>query len=132
MKRLLVFTVGLVCACAGLRAASDYPYMVFVMTDGTELAVASDNLDMTYSDGSLHLKSGKVNETLDVSKLLSMQFTDVNVSSTKLSADDQTEVDIFSTDGVFMGHFDSLKDASTLPVGIYVVQTKSKTYKVIF
>ncbi len=132
MRRLLIFTLGILCACLSIRAASDYPYLVFVMTDGTDLAVASDNLDMSYSDGFLHLKSNKVTESLEVSELLSMQFADVNVSAKQLFEEDLTEIDVFSADGVFKGHYASLKDASTLLEGVYVVKAKSKTYKVIF
>lgn len=113
--------------------AADYPWLTFTLADNTEVSVASDNLQMDYADGILHLSSPAVNETFDVSSLESMRFSSVATGIDDVKVSEDGLLDMFSMSGVRVGQFASLNEAKvSLPSGIYTVKGKNKTIKVIF
>ena len=74
------FLLMMLCAAMALTAAAeeyDYPYLVFTNSDGTETAVAVDELEITFSNGQLVATNNTGAQTaLTLAELASMRFAD--------------------------------------------------------
>ncbi len=116
-----------------MMAAADYPWLTFLMADNTELSVASDNLEINYSDGNLQLTSATVDQSIPVNQIKSMRFTTLSSAIDEIADDFTSPADYFTLSGVCVGRFATLDEArSSLPAGIYIGKSESKTLKVIF
>lgn len=113
--------------------AADYPWLTFTMKDHTEISVASDNLDITFTDNNLRIVSSVVNQTIPVSRIASMKF---NVSVTgvdEIEKDGVVPMSYYDLSGKYVGRYVS-RDAAreALPSGIYIVKDRKKNSKIIF
>lgn len=108
--------------------ADDFPYLTFETADGTKTSVSAASLTITIADGTL-TADGKTFALADLSK---MYFSASDVTAIDNVKNTVTgEVEVFTLDGIAMGKFDSLTEASSaLKSGVYVVKSKSGTLKV--
>ena len=113
--------------------ALDFPWLSFKMKDASEITVAADNLTMNYSDGDLVLTSASVSETLPVADIASMTFTNQQDGVDEINSVLSEKASYYTSGGVRAGEFKSVDDARrSLPSGIYIVRTGSKSFKIIF
>lgn len=114
----LMIIVGVLTAQAG-----EYTYLTFEMTDGTKASVPVTSLTMTISGQTMKVGS----ETFVLTNLSKMYFSTANettaIDETTLSSIDEA-VDIYDLQGHKVKK-DQMKR------GVYVVKTKSRTYKLI-
>lgn len=115
---LLAFVIGALTA-----NAETYSYLTFETTDGTKVSVSVSSLTLTISGTTL--TAGEQSFTL--SNLSKMYFTTTDETSTgieSISAADLQEVsDIYDLNGRKV-------EKSQMQKGVYVVKTKSGTYKI--
>lgn len=113
--------------------ASEFPWLTFRLADSSELSVAADNLELNYKDGNLLLKSGIVNQTIPVEQIKSMRFTLLPSAIDDISVEQSAVADYFTMSGAMVGRFKTIDEArKSLPSGIYIGKSESKTYKIIF
>ncbi len=113
--------------------AEDFRWLTFSLADGSDVAVAAENLDMTYSEGVLSLTSPSVNTTFQIENIKSMRFTSDASGITTLQSDLAGKAEYFTVAGVSAGVFESIDDARcALPSGVYVAVSGDKCVKVIF
>lgn len=134
MNRLKLLIVGGALALPLTSFGSEYPWLSFQLTDGTELTVAADNLAITYTDNSLQLKSATVDRSIAVDLIRSMQFKSEASGIDNVGADHATVPAVYYTPaGVEAGRFASVEEArKTLPSGLYIVNDNVKSFKIIF
>ena len=126
MKKIVLLLMTLVGALA-VQAEDTYTYLTFETTDGVKASVPVSSLTLTISGNTLTAGS----ESFTLSNLSKMYF----------SNDDQTtainEIDYSQTDDLLsestdiydlQGHKISREQ---MRKGIYIIKTKSKTYKMI-
>ena len=126
MKKIVLLLMTLVGALA-VQAEDTYTYLTFETTDGVKASVPVSSLTLTISGNTLTAGS----ESFTLSNLSKMYF----------SNDDQTtainEIDYSQTDDLLsestdiydlQGHKISKEQ---MRKGIYIIKTKSKTYKMI-
>ena len=126
MKKIVLLLMTLVGALA-VQAEDTYTYLTFETTDGVKASVPVSSLTLTISENTLTAGS----ESFTLSNLSKMYF----------SNDDQTtainEIDYSQTDDLLsestdiydlQGHKISREQ---MRKGIYIIKTKSKTYKMI-
>ena len=126
MKKIVLLLLTLVGALA-VQAEDTYTYLTFETTDGVKASVPVSSLTLTISGNTLTAGS----ESFTLSNLSKMYF----------SNDDQTtainEIDYSQTDDLLsestdiydlQGHKISREQ---MRKGIYIIKTKSKTYKMI-
>ena len=109
--------------------AGNYPYLTFELTDGTKVSVSVTSL--TLSVNGTTLKAGS--QTFIISNLSKMYFSTTDESTTGIESisietlDEAT--DIYDLSGKKI--VNSKSSNSKLPRGVYIVKTKSKTYKIV-
>lgn len=126
MKKIVLLLMTLVGALA-VQAEDTYTYLTFETTDGAKASLPVSSLTLTISGNTLTAGS----ESFTLSNLSKMYF----------SNDDQTtainEIDYSQTDDLLsestdiydlQGHKISKEQ---MRKGIYIIKTKSKTYKMI-
>ena len=126
MKKIVLLLMTLVGALA-VQAEDTYTYLTFETTDGVKASVPVSSLTLTISGNTLTAGS----ESFTLSNLSKMYF----------SNDDETtainEIDYSQTDDLLsestdiydlQGHKISREQ---MRKGIYIIKTKSKTYKMI-
>ena len=126
MKKIVLLLMTLVGALA-VQAEDTYTYLTFETTDGVKASVPVSSLTLTISGNTLTAGS----ESFTLSNLSKMYF----------SNDDQTtainEIDYSQTDDLLsestdiydlQGHKISREQ---MKKGVYIVKTKSRTYKII-
>ncbi|MBQ3698571.1 MAG: hypothetical protein II886_01530 [Prevotella sp.] len=121
MKKLLL-AVLLMAATLSAKAA-DYPYLVFVTTDGTSTSVSvSSSLSITISGTTLTAGS----RSFTLSNLSKMYFSATEVS-TGIKAITQAELDevtaVYDLNGKEIGK-------SQMQKGVYIIKSKNGTYKI--
>lgn len=123
MKRILVLLI----AMAGLvmsANAIDYHYLTFETTDGEKASVDATSLTLTFSGTTLTAGT----QSFTLSNLKRMYFTVSDESTTgfaTLSAPEEDAVQIYDLNGR------ATEKGQMRDGGVYVVKTKSETYKVI-
>ncbi len=111
--------------------AADFPWLTFKLVDNTEMSVESEELSMTYQDGFLNLSSSKVDKSIPVSQIKSMMFTSTPTGVSDIKTADSQEGDYYNLSGIKVGRFLTVEEAKkSLPSGIYIVKSDSKTFKV--
>ncbi len=106
--------------------ASDYQYLVFTLSDGTQQSVTASDLTITFSDGNLVATSGSTTlATIALTSLTSMEFsnetTGIDNIESSLTIDDAAA--IYDMGGRLMPR------NAQLPKGVYVMKTNNKTIK---
>ena len=127
MKKIVLLLMTLVGGELAVQAEDSYTYLTFETTDGVKASVPVSSLTLTISGNTLTAGS----ESFTLSNLSKMYF----------SNDDQTtainEIDYSQTDDLLsestdiydlQGHKISREQ---MRKGIYIIKTKSKTYKMI-
>ena len=132
MKRLLI-TLVIFAAIGHSVQAGDFTYLTFQSIDGTEISFSVSQLKITFSNGQLVAENSETNQTISLSDLNKMYFT--NSAVTNIEEDqpiaDEAGVEVFTTAGVSMGRFSSLSQAKqALSMGVYIVKQSDKTYKI--
>lgn len=134
-RRYRTLIAILISTAISMSAASGaYRWITFTLTDNSQLTFSADNLHIDYSDSQLRLTSATVNETLPVSTVKSMKFTDPvsNIEEIPETATAQP-VTLYKTNGAKAGEFKSCDAArAALPSGVYIMKHDSKTIKIIF
>ena len=127
MKKIVLLLMTLVGGGLAVQAEDTYTYLTFETTDGAKASLPVSSLTLTISGNTLTAGS----ESFTLSNLSKMYF----------SNDDQTtainEIDYSQTDDLLsestdiydlQGHKISKEQ---MRKGIYIIKTKSKTYKMI-
>ena len=127
MKKIVLLLMTLVGGGLAVQAEDSYTYLTFETTDGAKASLPVSSLTLTISGNTLTAGS----ESFTLSNLSKMYF----------SNDDQTtainEIDYSQTDDLLsestdiydlQGHKISKEQ---MRKGIYIIKTKSKTYKMI-
>ncbi len=141
-----------VCGCLTVQA-SDYGYLSFRQTDGSQSALAVEGLKIVFHDGNLIAMQGGENLKIDLASLSSMCFTSARTSSiadistaevqvrtsnrriqVKATAGD--DIAVYSVDGCLLASglaTDSeWQDMGIMPVvGLYVVSVNGVRTKLL-
>ena len=113
----------------GMRAA-EYDYLVFSLQDGTTEVVAAANLDITFSgDNIICSNDSETLKTLDMNKLVKMEFS-ADGTATGISTISATALTIDSATAIYDMNGRRMPNSSSLPKGMYIVKTPTKTFKV--
>jgi len=112
--------------------AYDFPYLTFQTASGTTTTVAVEGMTITVADGQLVVQNAEGTQTFTLSTLSKMFFTDASDATGITDTPAANEpVQVFTTGGLSMGTFDSLDKAkAALKPGVYVIKSKSKTFKI--
>lgn len=122
MKKIYLLLMMVMAGAQSLRAA-DYTYLTFETTDGAKASVEVSSLTITVSGNTLTAGS----QTFALSNLLKMYFSNADETTVieEITAETLDEaVDVYD----LQGHKVS-KDQ--LRKGIYIVKSKSRTYKMM-
>ncbi len=122
MKKIYLLLMMVMAGAQSLRAA-DYTYLTFETTDGAKASVEVSSLTITVSGNTLTAGS----QTFALSNLLKMYFSNADETTAieEITAETLDEaVDIYD----LQGHKVS-KDQ--LRKGVYIVKSKSRTYKMM-
>lgn len=122
MKKIYLLLMMAMAGAQSLRAA-DYTYLTFETTDGAKASVEVSSLTITVSGNTLTAGS----QTFALSNLLKMYFSNADETTAieEITAETLDEVvDVYD----LQGHKVS-KDQ--LRKGIYIVKSKSRTYKMM-
>ena len=127
MKKIILLFMTLV---GTLTAQADgYTYLTFETTDGAKASVAVSDLTLTISGTTLTAGS----QTFTLSNLSKMYFSTSDESTTGIeeitnaAMDEATEIYDLSGKKIVNGKLSNGK----LPHGVYIVKTKSKTFKMV-
>lgn len=113
----------------GMRAAG-YDYLVFSLQDGTTEVVAAANLDITFSgDNIICSNDSETLKTLDMNQLVKMEFS-ADGTATGISTISATALTIDSATVIYDMNGRRMPNGSSLPKGMYIVKTPTKTFKV--
>lgn len=130
MKKMLLT----VAVCAAISAsASDFPYMAFRLSNGTESVVKSDGLRFEVSGGKLIVKYADGTSTFTLAELSSMAFANNQSGVESISSAAVTDVTVYTSTGVCLGCFSSpeaARDAIKTP-GVYLFKTEQGTTKIL-
>jgi len=122
MKKIYLLLMMVMAGAQSLRAA-DYTYLTFETTDGAKASVEVSSLTITVSGNTLTAGS----QTFALSNLLKMYFSNADETTAieEITAETLDEaVDVYD----LQGHKVS-KDQ--LRKGVYIVKSKSRTYKMM-
>ena len=127
MKKIILLFMTLV---GTLTAQADgYTYLTFETTDGAKASVAVSDLTLTISGTTLTAGS----QTFTLTNLSKMYFSTSDESTTGIeeitsaAMDEATEIYDLSGKKIVNGKLSNGK----LPHGVYIVKTKSKTFKMV-
>ena len=128
MKKIILLFMTLV---GTLTAQADgYTYLTFETTDGAKASVAVSDLTLTISGTTLTAGS----QTFTLTNLSKMYFSTSDESTTtgieeitSAALDEATEIYDLSGKKIVNGKWSNGK----LPHGVYIVKTKSKTFKMV-
>ena len=109
--------------------AEDYAYLTFETTDGAKASVAIEGLTLSISETTLTVGT----QSFTLTNLSKMYFSTTDESTTgiessRLETRDEA-TDIYDLSGKKI--VNSKSSNSKLPRGVYIVKTKSKTYKIV-
>lgn len=122
MKRIVLLLMAVVGVLS--MQAADYTYLTFETTDGAKASVAVENLTITVSGTTLTAGT----QTFTLSNLAKMYFSASDESTTGIeeitSATLDEATDIYDLQGHKVSKTQMCK-------GVYIVKTKSKTFKMV-
>jgi hypothetical protein len=123
MKKIILFMTMMV---GVLTAHADsYTYLTFETTDGAKASVSVS--DLTLSISGTTLTAGTQSFTL--SNMSKMYFS-TSDETTGISEDLRVNSEEFAT-ATFYDLHGKMVDKSQLSKGVYIVKTKSRTYKIV-
>ena len=109
--------------------AEDFTYLTFETTDGAKASVAVEGLTLSISETTLTVGT----QSFTLTNLSKMYFSTTDESTTGIESisletlDEATEIYDLSGKKIV----NSKSSNSKLPRGVYIVKTKSKTYKIV-
>ena len=127
MKKFFLFLTILVGTLTA--QAEDYTYLTFETTDGAKASVAVEGLTLSISETTLTVGT----QSFTLTNLSKMYFSTTDESTTGIESisletlDEATEIYDLSGKKIV----NSKSSNSKLPRGVYIVKTKSKTYKIV-
>ena len=130
MKKILMTTTVLLGSLGA--EAYDYPYLTLQKTDGTAVTLSVEQLQLTFADGKLTATNSDGSQTMALTDLNKMFFTDHSAGIDDLSATDNGagKVDVYAVDGKSIGTFDTMAKAKeSLRPGLYIMKTAGRTIK---
>jgi len=111
-----------------------YKYLVVTSADGTQTALGSDGLKLSFADGQMTAASSTDNKSFTLTSLASMQFAET-ASTTAIDSSmtaDGLPMEAYTLSGMFVGTFHSMSALqSQLRSGVYVVKQNNKSSKII-
>ena len=126
MKKIVLLLLTLVGALA-VQAEDTYTYLTFETTDGVKASVPVSSLTLTISGNTLTAGS----ESFTLSNLSKMYFSN-DEQTTAINEIDYSQTDDLLSESTdiydLQGHKVSREQ---MRKGIYIIKTKSKTYKMI-
>jgi hypothetical protein len=126
MKKIVLLLLTLVGALA-VQAEDTYTYLTFETTDGVKASVPVSSLTLTISGNTLTAGS----ESFTLSNLSKMYFSN-DEQTTAINEIDYSQTDDLLSESTdiydLQGHKISREQ---MRKGIYIIKTKSKTYKMI-
>jgi hypothetical protein len=126
MKKIVLLLLALVGALA-VQAEDTYTYLTFETTDGVKASVPVSSLTLTISGNTLTAGS----ESFTLSNLSKMYFSN-DEQTTAINEIDYSQTDDLLSESTdiydLQGHKISREQ---MRKGIYIIKTKSKTYKMI-
>ena len=136
MKKIFLFLLSVIMV-QNIKAGSNaYPYLTIVMTDNTSKTFSVESLTMTPSNGTLIITNTEGSETLTITNLSKMYFSEEypNAIST-VGSDEVTNgnITLYTVSGVLVGEYSSVNAAhGAMQSGtIYIIKKGSKTVKTI-
>ena len=131
MKKLFFTTLMM----AGILKAKayEYPYLVFLNTEGTATTLSVESLSITINDGKLVVTNTDGTQTFSLSDLSKMFFTKTTdlTGVNDINTDGMEEVEVFTIGGVKLGKYENIALAkASLKSGLYVIKSSQKTYKI--
>lgn len=110
-------------------SAADLGRMTFECHDGSKHSVAAENLAITFDGGALCVNNGVQSLSFPLSELKRFYF---GTTSGLASVAVVSELDVFTLDGAFVGHYSSMDLClGSLSSGVYVVKTEVETFKLM-
>lgn len=131
MKKIgLVFTFAL---AALLAQASDYAYLVFTNTAGTNTALSVANLSMTINGNTLTVTNDDGTTEFTLTDLAAMEFSvDGETLAFENVLNGALPVSVYTLSGTSMGVFDNLLRAvGSLGKGAYVIKQGNNSQTII-
>jgi len=131
MKKLFLLLTVLIGTL--MAQARDYTYLTFELTDGVKASVSVESLTLTISGNTLTVGS----QQFTLSNLSKMYFSTTDETTTGINEIYDLQIDNLLLESTeiydLQGHkIDNRKLSDRqLPHGVYIVKTKSKTYKMI-
>lgn len=129
MKKLFFF----LCALAWITAARavDYPYMLFINTEGVKTAMRVEGLTMNVNGNSLQVTNSSDGTSFVLAELATMVFS-TDETPIENVIDGESPISVYSVTGVSFGQFESLHEAvKTLAPGSYVISNGKTTQTII-
>lgn len=123
----LLFSVGVIAAMA-----YDYPYLIFQKSDMTETALSVESLTLSISGTEIIATNADGTESFTLSELNKMEFSTTTTDVEESEYTEDTPVEIYTITGIYKGVYTDLSQAmQTLPKGLYIVKSESKTFKML-
>lgn len=112
-------------------SAANYNYMVFEDLSGQVKVISALGLTMSIADGKLTATTGTETVEMPVATLSGIYFAQTSGSST-IDADRlDEEATVYTLQGTIAGRYSTAREAiSSLKSGIYLISTKSQTFKI--
>lgn len=127
MKKIVLLLMTLVGGGLAVQAEDSYTYLTFETTDGVKASVPVSSLTLTISGNTLTAGS----ESFTLSNLSKMYFSN-DEQTTAINEIDYSQTDDLLSESTdiydLQGHKISREQ---MRKGIYIIKTKSKTYKMI-
>ena len=127
MKKIVLLLMTLVGGGLAVQADDNYTYLTFETTDGVKASVPVSSLTLTISGNTLTAGS----ESFTLSNLSKMYFSN-DEQTTAINEIDYSQTDDLLSESTdiydLQGHKISREQ---MRKGIYIIKTKSKTYKMI-
>ena len=132
MKNILILILTFTTSLMTYANDYTYNYLVFTTQDGTEKAIAVENLKLSFVDGQLVVDNGVESQTYSLTSLSKMFFSENTVDGiVETVINGNEDVDVFTVSGIWMGKFGNVDDAKkSLQRGVYVLKQGKTTSKI--
>lgn len=131
--KILVAIALCFAVAAPVASATDaeYPYFLFMLTDGSSRTLASENLVITFSEGQVVAVNDTENVKIDAASVNYACFASSQSALQTIEAEQQGQVELYSLDGVYVGAYATVSEAlQSAGQGVYVLKSKTTTVKI--
>ncbi|MBQ5981441.1 MAG: hypothetical protein IJL54_04645 [Prevotella sp.] len=132
MKNILILILTFTTSLMTYANDYTYNYLVFTTQDGTEKAIAVENLKLSFVNEQLVVDNGVESQTYSLTSLSKMFFSENTVDGiVETVINGNEDVDVFTVSGIWMGKFGNVDDAKkSLQRGVYVLKQGKTTSKI--